>query len=254
MKEGCGDRLGLVTPLGTGVQKTWDALCAGKSGIRRIEKFDPSPFPVRSPDRCGLPVRGFHGQTGSETFDIRSSCRGCGTDGDGGVRSQDRRHQSASRGVPDGIRLGGLAMLEHYHRCFWNRDPAESALLHPGHYRQYGSGQIAIQFGVKGLTSRLNRLCASCHAVGESMSLIREGKADAMIAGDLGGGDSLALGGFCSMRALSTRNDEPEKAPDLLILTGTGLSWRGFRDPGAGRDEAGPRSRSPIYARSSVTG
>jgi 3-oxoacyl-[acyl-carrier-protein] synthase II len=118
-------------------------------------------------------------------------------------------------GCLTGSGLGGLAMLEHYHQVLLEQGPRRiSPFFIPGIIANMAPGQIAIEFGVRGPNLSIETACAaSCHAVGESMSLIREGKADAMIAG---GSEAvvtpLALGGFCSMRALSTRNDEPEKA------------------------------------------
>jgi len=114
-----------------------------------------------------------------------------------------------------GSGLGGLAMLEHYHQVLLEKGPRKvSPFFIPGIIANMAPGQIAIEFGAKGPNLSIETACAaSCHAVGEAFRFIREGIADAMIAG---GSEAvvtpLALGGFCSMRALSTRNDEPEKS------------------------------------------
>jgi 3-oxoacyl-[acyl-carrier-protein] synthase II len=106
-------------------------------------------------------------------------------------------------------------MLEHYHTVLMEQGPHRiSPFFIPGMIANIAPGQIAIEFGAKGPNLSIETACAaSCHAVGESFRLIQENKADAMITG---GSEAvvrpLALGGFCSMRALSTRNDEPEKA------------------------------------------
>jgi 3-oxoacyl-[acyl-carrier-protein] synthase II len=106
-------------------------------------------------------------------------------------------------------------MLEHYHKVLLEKGPRRiSPFFIPGMIANMAPGQIAIEFGAKGPNISVETACAaSCHAVGESFRLIREGIADAMITG---GSEAvitpLALGGFCSMRALSTRNHEPEKA------------------------------------------
>jgi 3-oxoacyl-[acyl-carrier-protein] synthase II len=106
-------------------------------------------------------------------------------------------------------------MLEHYHKVLLEKGPRRiSPFFIPGMIANMAPGQIAIEFGAKGPNLSIETACAaSCHAVGESFRLIREGIADAMIAG---GAEAvvtpLALGGFCSMRALSTRNEEPEKS------------------------------------------
>ena len=106
-------------------------------------------------------------------------------------------------------------MLEHYHRVLLEKGPRRiSPFFIPGMIANMAPGQIAIEFGARGPNLSIETACAaSCHAVGESFRLIREGIADAMITG---GAEAvvtpLALGGFCSMRALSTMNEEPEKS------------------------------------------
>jgi 3-oxoacyl-[acyl-carrier-protein] synthase II len=106
-------------------------------------------------------------------------------------------------------------MLEHYHQVLMEKGPRRiSPFFIPGMIANMAPGQIAIEFGARGPNMSIETACAaSNHAVGESFRLIREGAADVMITG---GAEAvvtpLALGGFCSMRALSTRNDEPERA------------------------------------------
>jgi 3-oxoacyl-[acyl-carrier-protein] synthase II len=118
-------------------------------------------------------------------------------------------------GCITGSGLGGLTMLEHFHSVLLEKGPRKiSPFFIPGIIANMAPGQIAIEFGARGPNLSIETACAaSCHAVGEAFRLIREGIADAMITG---GAEAvitpLALGGFCSMRALSTRNDAPEKA------------------------------------------
>jgi 3-oxoacyl-[acyl-carrier-protein] synthase II len=118
-------------------------------------------------------------------------------------------------GCITGSGLGGLTMLEHYHKVLLEKGPRRiSPFFIPGMIANMAPGQIAIEYGAKGPNISIETACAaSSHAVGEAFKQIREGIADAMITG---GSEAvvtpLALGGFCSMRALSTRNDEPEKA------------------------------------------
>jgi 3-oxoacyl-[acyl-carrier-protein] synthase II len=117
-------------------------------------------------------------------------------------------------------------MLEHYHKVLLEQGPRRiSPFFIPGIIANMAPGQIAIEFGAKGPNLSIETACAaSCHAIGESFRLIKEGKADAMISG---GAEAvvtpLALGGFCSMRALSTRNDEPEKASRPFELNRDGF-------------------------------
>jgi 3-oxoacyl-[acyl-carrier-protein] synthase II len=106
-------------------------------------------------------------------------------------------------------------MIEHFHRKYLESGPRRiSPFFIPGIIANMVPGQIAIEFGAKGPNSSIETACAaSCHSIGEAFRLIREGYADAMITG---GAEAvitpLALGGFCSMKALSTRNHEPERA------------------------------------------
>jgi len=209
--------LGMVTPLGTGVEKNWEAACSGKSGIGPITKFDASLFSsriagevtdFRSEDFLDKQkIRRFdifiHYAVASARMDLEDS--GLKIDAKNGHRI----------GCITGSGLGGLAMLEHYHQVLLEKGPGRiSPFFIPGIIANMAPGQIAIEFGAKGPNISIETACAaSCHAVGEAFRLIREGLADAMITG---GAEAvvtpLALGGFCNMRALSTKNDEPEKS------------------------------------------
>ena len=118
-------------------------------------------------------------------------------------------------GCLSGSGLGGLAMLLDTHKVLLEKGPSRiSPFFIPGIIANMAPGQIAIEFGVKGPNISIETACAaSSHAIGEAFRLIREGISDAVIAG---GSEAvvnpLSLGGFCSMRALSRRNDDPEKA------------------------------------------
>jgi 3-oxoacyl-[acyl-carrier-protein] synthase II len=220
--------LGMVTPLGTGVEENWKALCAGKSGIRRIEKFDASSFP----SQIAGEVRDFKSEDFMEKQQVRrfdvfihyavASARMAMEDSALKI-TDENRHRI---GCVTGSGLGGLSMLEHYHRVLLEQGPRRiSPFFIPGIIANMAPGQIAIEFGIKGPNLSIETACAaSCHAIGESFRFIREGKADAMISG---GSEAvvtpLALGGFCSMRALSTRNDEPEKASRPFELNRDGF-------------------------------
>ncbi len=209
--------LGMVTPLGIGVEKNWDAICAGKSGIRRIEKFDASPFPCQIAGE----VKDFRSEDFMDKQQVRrfdifvhyavASARMAMEDS--GLRIDSSNEYRV--GCLTGSGLGGLAMLEHYHQALLEKGPRRiSPFFIPGMIANMAPGQIAIEYGAKGPNLSVETACAaSTHAVGESFRIIREGIADAMITG---GSEAvitpLALGGFCSMKALSTRNDDPEHA------------------------------------------
>lgn len=209
--------LGMVTPLGTGVQKNWDAVCSGKSGIGIITKFDPTPYKSQIAGEVkDFNSRDFLAKQQVRRFDIFvhyavASARMALEES--GLKIDS--HNAHRVGCITGSGLGGLSMLEHYHQILIEKGPDRiSPFFIPGMIANMAPGLMAIEFGARGPNISVETACAaSCHSVGESYRLIRDGIADAMITG---GSEAvvtpLALSGFCSMKALSTRNDEPEKA------------------------------------------
>ena len=209
--------LGMVTPLGTGIEKNWEMVCSGKSGIGPITKFDASQFPAQiAGEVLDFKSEDFMDKQQVRRFDIFvhyavASARMAMEDSGLKIDSKNRDRV----GCITGSGLGGLTMLEHYHKVLLEKGPRRiSPFFIPGMIANMAPGQIAIEYGARGPNISIETACAaSCHAVGESFKQIREGIADAMITG---GSEAvvtpLALGGFCSMRALSTRNDDPEKA------------------------------------------
>jgi 3-oxoacyl-[acyl-carrier-protein] synthase II len=220
--------LGMVTPLGTGVQKNWDAACAGKSGIGPITRFDTSDFP----SQIAGEVTDFNPEDFIDKQQIRrfdtfvhyavASARMALEDSELKIDNGN----SHRIGCVTGTGLGGLDMIEHYHKILLEKGPRRiSPFFIPGIIANMAPGQIAIELGAKGPNISIETACAaSCHAVGESFRLIREGIADAMITG---GSESvitpLAVGGFCAMRALSTSNEEPQKASRPFDLNRDGF-------------------------------
>lgn len=209
--------LGMVTPLGTGVEKNWEAVCSGTSGIGPITKFDTTGFA----SRIAGEVKDFRSQDFMDKQQIRrfdifihyavASARMAMEDS--GLKINDKNAHRV--GCVTGSGLGGLGMLEHFHSVLMEKGPRRiSPFFIPGIIANMAPGQIAIEFRAKGPNLSIETACAaSTHAVGEAFRLIRDGMSDAMITG---GAEAvitpLAVGGFCSMRALSTRNDAPEKA------------------------------------------
>ncbi len=220
--------LGIVTPLGTGIQKNWEAVCSGKSGIRAIEKFDVSHYPCQIagvvPD---FRSEDFMDKQQVRRFDIfihyaLASARMAMEDSGLKIDSNNAHRV----GCVTGSGLGGLTMLEQYHKVLLEKGPRRvNPFFIPGMIANMAPGQIAIEFGAKGPNLSIETACAaSCHAVGEAFRLIRDGVSDAMITG---GAEAvitpLALAGFCSMRALTTRNHEPEKASRPFDLDRNGF-------------------------------
>ena len=209
--------LGMVTPLGTGVEKNWEAVCSGKSGITPITKFDASPFPTQiAGEVTDFRSEDFMDKKQVRRFDVfvhyavaaaRMAME------DSGLKIDSTNEDRV--GCLTGSGLGGLTMLEHFHKVLLEQGPRKiSPFFIPGMIANMAPGQIAIEFGAKGPNISVETACASsCHAIGEAFRMVRSGIADAMITG---GAEAtitpLALGGFCAMRALSTRNDDPEKA------------------------------------------
>ena len=209
--------LGMVTPLGTGVEKNWEALCAGKSVIGPVTKFDTTEFKSKiAAEVTDFNASDFMDKQQLRRFDIFihygiASARMAMEDSGLKITPEN----SKKIGCLTGSGLGGLSMIESYHKILLEKGPGRvSPFFIPGIIPNMLPGQIAIEFGAQGPNSSIETACAaSSHAVGESFRLIQDGIADAMITG---GAEAvitpLAYAGFCSMRALSTRNDKPERA------------------------------------------
>ena len=209
--------VGVISPLGLDAPTTWAALVAGKSGIGPITKFDASAFTCR----IGGEVRGFDPVNYIDRKEIKkmdefihfaiAASKEAMTDSGLKVDADNAERV----GVYIGSGIGGMPLFEETHRAYLDKGPRKiSPFFIPGMIINLAAGHVSIIFGAKGPNLACATACATGnHAIGEAMRLIREDYADAMIAG---GTDStivpLAVGGFCSMKALSTRNDEPERA------------------------------------------
>jgi len=209
--------IGLVTPLGTGVEKTWQSLCEGKSGIGRITRFDPSELP----SQIAAEVKDFDPADFIEKKEIKKMDRFIQF-GIAAARMavEDARLEiteaiSERVGVYVGAGIGGLPAIESNHIKFLEGGIKKlTPFFIPMVIINLVSGHIAIMVGAKGPNSAVVTACATgTHAIGDAFKIIQRGDADIMIAGGTESTISpLAVGGFCAMRALSVRNDEPEKA------------------------------------------
>jgi 3-oxoacyl-[acyl-carrier-protein] synthase II len=209
--------LGIVSPLGTGLKKNWEAVCAGHSGIRKITRFDASLFTSQIAGEVpDFKSEDWLDKQQARRFDIfihyaLAAARMAMEDS--ALKIDEINAQKV--GCITGTGLGGLAMLEEYHQILVEKGPKRiSPFFIPGIIANMVPGLIAIEFGARGPNQSIETACtSSCHAIGEAFRYIREGRVDAMISGGTEAVISpLALGGFCAMRALSTRNDQPEKA------------------------------------------
>jgi 3-oxoacyl-[acyl-carrier-protein] synthase II len=209
--------LGLVTPVGIGVEQTWSALIAGQSGIARITKFDASEMATQIAGE----VKNFKPEDYVSRKDLRRmdlftiyalAATGMAME-DAGLEIDDN---NANRvGVIIGCGLGGLQTIEKYHRILLEEGPKRiSPFFIPMLIANMAPGQISIFYGAKGPNLAIETACAAgTHAVGDAFKHIQLGAADVMITGGVEATVTpLAIGGFNSMRAISTRNDDPQKA------------------------------------------
>lgn len=209
--------VGLVTPLGVGVKETWSALCAGKSGIGEITRFDVSDYETKIAGE----VKGFNPNDYLPQKDAKrvqpfiayaiAATRMALEDSGLIINSVNENRV----GVITGCGLGGLDMIEKNSILINKNGPKRiSPFFIPMIIGNMAPGMISIHFGVKGPSSSLATACAAgTHAVGEAYEVIKRGDADAMISGGVESVISpCCIGGFNAMKALSTRNSEPEKA------------------------------------------
>ncbi len=209
--------MGLITPIGLGVDESWSAALDGKSGIGPITHFDASSFPVRIAGE----VQGFDPANYIEAKEIKKMDRfihfavaaSTMAVDDSGFRITGENAERV--GVVIGSGMGGLPAIEHYHKAFLEKGYKRiSPFFIPMLIINLAAGNVSIKFGAKGPSSCPVTACATgSHSIGDAVRIIQRGEADAMIAG---GTEScitaLGVGGFAVMKALSTRNDEPERA------------------------------------------
>ena len=209
--------VGLVSPVGIGTQVNWDALCNGVSGIGPITRFDASAFSTRFAGE----VKGFDPLQWVEKKELKKM--------DIFIQFAIAASQFAMDdsklvitpevaprvGVFIASGIGGFTTIEREHRALLEGGPRKiSPFFIPSAIINLAAGQVSIRFGAKGPNSATCTACtASAHALGDAWEIIRRGAADAMIAG---GSEAaicaMGVGGFGALRALSTRNEDPEHA------------------------------------------
>jgi 3-oxoacyl-[acyl-carrier-protein] synthase II len=198
-------------------QTTWDGLLAGRSGIERIRAFDPSDFSsqiageVREFDPSRWMDEKLAKRTGRFIHFAYAGARMALEDAALDLEAVDRERF----GVVIGSGIGGMELIERQHRLLLERGPRRlSPYLIPGMIINLASGLISIEFGLKGPNSATVTACATGnHAIGDALRFIQHGDADIVLAGGTEGViTEMAVGGFCAMRAVSTRNDEPHRA------------------------------------------
>jgi len=209
--------VGLLSSVGVGTEESWQAVLAGRSGISTITAFDASQFS----SRIAGEVRDFQPEKYIERKELKKMGRFiqfaiAATDFAMAMSGLKISPEEAERvGVYIGSGIGGFEVIEREHRNLLEKGPGRiSPFFIPATIVNLASGYVSIRVGAKGPNSATATACTTgCHAIGDSYKIIQRGDADVMICG---GSEApicpMGVGGFTAMRALSTRNDEPEKA------------------------------------------
>jgi 3-oxoacyl-[acyl-carrier-protein] synthase II len=209
--------IGLVSSLGIGTEANWRALIAGRSGIGTITKFDASRFATR----IASEVKGFDPLQFIDKKDVKKmdvfiqyaiAASQFAMD-DAALHVTPELRSRLGVFIASGI--GGFTTIEREHKALLEGGPRKiSPFFIPSAIINLAAGQVSIRFGAKGPNSATCTACsASAHAIGDAYEIIRRGAADVMIAGGSEAAITpMGIGGFGAMRALSTRNDEPERA------------------------------------------
>jgi len=220
--------LGLVTPLGHDVPTTWEALIAGRSGVGPITHFDASEYPARiAAEVKAFDPAALFGRREARRMDrftqFAMVAAGQALEDSGLTVTDDNAHRV---GAVIGSGVGGISAILEQAEVLRERGPRRvSPFLVPMMLPDTAPGQVAISYGLKGPNFAVISACASgANAIGEAAEVIRRGAADAMLAGGAEGAIvPLAFAGFTVMQAVSTRNDEPERASRPFDATRDGF-------------------------------
>lgn len=209
--------LGMVSSLGLTVKDTWQGILAGKSGIRPISSFDTSAFACNFAGGVhNFNVENYISIKDAKKMDVfiqYAMAAAIEAMRDAGLEITEQNAERIGTAVGSGI--GGLSMIEKTHQAYTDGGPRKiSPFFIPGAIINMAAGQISIRFGLKGPNISIVTACTTgTHNIGQAARMIAYGDADVMIAGGTEMAETpLCLGGFASSRALSTRNDAPEKA------------------------------------------
>ncbi len=252
--------LGLVAPVGLDVKSSWESILAGRSGIKPITHFDVGPFSTR----FGGPIYGFDPTVYVSEKDTRKMDKfihygmaaGCQAIADSGLTIDDSNCRRI--GVAIGSGIGGITGIENNYEAYRTKGPRRiSPFFVPANIINMVAGDISIKFGLKGPNYSIVSACSTgSHNIGEAAIMIRHGYVDVMIAGGAEMATSpVGLGGFAAARALSTRNEDPERASRPFDKDRDGF----VLSDGAGvvvleeYERAGARG-APIYAELSGVG
>jgi 3-oxoacyl-[acyl-carrier-protein] synthase II len=209
--------LGLITPIGIGVEENWQAICAGKSGITEITRFDASAYDSRIAGEVkDFKPEAFIAKKQIKRMDlfIQYALAAARMAIDM-AQLKINENLSQRTGCIVGVGLGGLPSIEHYHKVLLERGPSRvSPFFVPMIITNMAASYIAIEYNLKGANLCTTTACASgSHAIGEGYRYIKNDLADVMVVGGSEATISpLCFAGFCAMKALSIRNEAPQKA------------------------------------------
>ncbi len=223
LNSNMGDRrvvvtgIGMISPLGLTVDESWGNMLAGKSGAGRVTQFDPTGYP----STIAAEVKGFNPEDyvqpkavkRYDRFSLFAIAAAREAWKDSGLSIDEINPTKA--GTILGVGIGGLRYLEDNHTELLNAGPRRlSPFLIPAMISNLAPGNVAIDLGLKGINYTITSACTSgTHAVGEAYRMIKDGLQDVIMTGGSEAAITpLGLGGFGRMKALTTRNDDPEKA------------------------------------------
>lgn len=209
--------MGIITPVGTGKESFWNAIKQGESGVGQIDYFDPSEFTTQ----IAAQVKGFKGEDYLDRKELRrmdrfvqfgvSSAKMAIEDSGLDLEKVDLNRM----GVSVGSGIGGIGTMEENYSILMKKGPRRvTPFLVPMMIANMAAGCISIEFGARGPNTTLVTACATAtHSIGDAFKIIQRGDADIMLAGGSEAAITpLSVAGFCSARALSTKNDDPSKA------------------------------------------
>ena len=211
--------IGIINPLGNTREESWAGAKEGRSGVGQITRFDAAAFATHfaaevkgfSPD----PFIEFKEQKKQDLFSQYAVAGAHEALTDAKLLGDKTSYDAAKMGCVLGVGIGGLMILEKYYAAYLEGGPKKiSPFLIPGMISNLGPGNVAIKYGLKGVNYTVTSACtSSTHAIGEAFRMIADGMQDMMVTG---GAEStvspVGIGGFCALKALSTRNDDPQRA------------------------------------------
>ena len=220
--------LGVIASLGHNVNDFWSALTAGKSGVDKVTLFDAKDYTCQ----IGAEVRGWDATQHMDAKEVRRNDRYthfgfCAAKQAVADAKLDMAKEDADRvGVLIGSGIGGMLTIETQHKNLLEKGPRKvSPFMIPALISNMCSGLVAIELGARGPNFGVVSACStSTHAIGESLRMIRYGDADVMICGGAEASITpLSYAGFCSMKAMSTFNENPQKASRPFDLNRDGF-------------------------------